>query len=182
MLNHLKWETHETRRSNLQLTVLFKMLRGLIDIPPTNHYLTPAYADPEGGDRGSGPPPPLKNHKNIGFLRNTGPGLLKSQGYQASIQCWAIIGPPGKCHLNGVSLAGRWWSANSGILILPLLIKLKKMDPPSDKTFWIRAWPASLRIRKSNLHILLQYSTSTDCFKNSFPPGQYQFGTNYQQQ
>ena len=66
------------------------MLRGLIDIPPTNHYLTPAYADPEG-DRGSGPP--LKNHKNIGVLRNTGLGLLKSQSYQASIQCWAIIGP-----------------------------------------------------------------------------------------
>ena len=30
-----------------------------------------AWADPEGG-QGSGPPPPLKNHKNIGFLSNTG--------------------------------------------------------------------------------------------------------------
>ena len=34
------------------------------------------------GDRGSGPPPPhththLKNHKNIEFLGNTGPGPLK---------------------------------------------------------------------------------------------------------
>ena len=29
-----------------------------------------------GGGRGSGPPPhPLKNHKNIGFLSNTGPDL-----------------------------------------------------------------------------------------------------------
>ena len=28
-----------------------------------------------GGDSGSGPPP-LKNHKNIGFLSNTGPGPL----------------------------------------------------------------------------------------------------------
>ena len=31
-------------------------------------------ADPEG-DRGS-KPPPLKNHKNIGFLSNTGPDPL----------------------------------------------------------------------------------------------------------
>ena len=29
-------------------------------------------ADPEG-DRGSGPPPPLKNRKNVGFPRNIGP-------------------------------------------------------------------------------------------------------------
>ena len=44
------------------------------------------------GDRGSGPPPPLKNHKNIGSLSNTGPDpLKKSQIYVASIQCWAII-------------------------------------------------------------------------------------------
>ena len=28
---------------------------------------------------GSGPPPPLKNHKNIGFLSNTGPDPLKIQ-------------------------------------------------------------------------------------------------------
>ena len=28
------------------------------------------------GDRGPDPPPPLKNHKNIGFLRNTGPDPL----------------------------------------------------------------------------------------------------------
>ena len=29
------------------------------------------------GGQGSGPPPPLKNHKNIGFLSNTGPDPLK---------------------------------------------------------------------------------------------------------
>ena len=32
-------------------------------------------ADPELGERGSGPP--LENHKNIGFLSNTGPDPLK---------------------------------------------------------------------------------------------------------
>ena len=40
------------------------------------------------GDRGSGPPPPpLKNHKSIGFHSNTVRTPLKSQSYQASIQC-----------------------------------------------------------------------------------------------
>ena len=47
-----------------------------------------------GGERG--PDSPMKNHKSIGFLSNP----EKSQSYQASIQCWAIIGPPGKRHLN----------------------------------------------------------------------------------
>ena len=69
---------------------------------------------------------------------------LKSQSYQSSIQCWAIIGPVAKRHLNGVSLAGRWWPAHSGICILPPLIKLNKnvvkVGPPLTKTFWIRAW------------------------------------------
>ena len=31
----------------------------------------------------------------------------KSQSYQASIQCWAIIGTPAKRHLIGVSLEDR---------------------------------------------------------------------------
>ena len=37
-----------------------------------------ACADPKrwGGDRGSGPP--SENHKNIGFLSNTGPDPLKN--------------------------------------------------------------------------------------------------------
>ena len=47
--------------------------------------------------RGSGPTPlTLNNHKNIGFLSNTGPNPLKSQSYEASTQYWAIIGPPAK--------------------------------------------------------------------------------------
>ena len=36
----------------------------------------PSCADAEAGDRGPDPPP-LKNHKNIGFLRNTGLDPLK---------------------------------------------------------------------------------------------------------
>ena len=58
------------------------------------------------GDRGSGPT--LEKHKTIGFLSNTvsGPDPQKSQSYQVSIQCWAIISPLAKSHINGVSLAG----------------------------------------------------------------------------
>ena len=41
--------------------------------------ITRACAAPEMGvDRRSGPPPPLKNHKNIGFLSNSGPDPLKT--------------------------------------------------------------------------------------------------------
>ena len=52
-------------------------------------------------------PPPLKNHKNMGFLSNTGlDPLKKSQSYQASIQCWVIMGRPAKRHLNGILPGG----------------------------------------------------------------------------
>ena len=83
-------------------------------------------ADPEG-DRGSGPPPPrpMENYKNIGFLSKTCLDPLEISRLPSSIQCWAIIGPPAKRHLNGVSLAGRRWPAYSGIWIHPPLIKLK---------------------------------------------------------
>ena len=65
-----------------------------------------------GAGRGQGAGPP-ENHKNIGFVRKTGPDpMKKSQSYQASIQCWAIIGTPAKRHLKGVSLAGRCWPAD----------------------------------------------------------------------
>ena len=50
-----------------------------------------------GGDRGSGPP--LKNHKNIVNLSNTGPDPQKNN--KATKQASA------KRHLNGVLLAGR---------------------------------------------------------------------------
>ena len=79
------------------------------------------------GSRGyqSPPPPhPLKS-QNIGFHSNTSPDLKKSQSYQASIQFWAVIGMVAKRHLNGVSLAGRWWPALSGIW-LDYLTPLKR--------------------------------------------------------
>ena len=69
------------------------------------------WADPEGD------PPPLKNHRYIGFPSNIDSDPLKSQSYQASIQWWAID-TSAKRHFKGVSLMGRWWSIFSGISVL----------------------------------------------------------------
>ena len=64
------------------------------------HHSTMLHARIQRGDRGSRPPP-LKNHKNIGFLSNT----EKSQSYTAS-SIWVIIGPPAKHHLNDIVVFG----------------------------------------------------------------------------
>ena len=53
------------------------------------------------------PPPPWKITKIKGSLAIQVRILLKSQSYQASIQCLAIVSLPAKRHLNGVSLVGR---------------------------------------------------------------------------
>ena len=73
-----------------------------------------------GPDLPPPPPPPTKKKKKsqkYRVLSNTAPDPLK--------QARAIIGTPAKCHLNGVSLAGRLWPAYSGIWILPPLINKK---------------------------------------------------------
>ena len=75
---------------------------------------------------GPDPPPPWKITTIYGSLAILVRIPLKLQSYQSSIQRWAIIGAKAKRHLNGISLAGRWWPTNSGIWILPPLIKLKK--------------------------------------------------------
>ena len=59
-----------------------------------------------GGEQGA--QTPLKYHKSKGFLSNAGVDPLTNHKATkpASIQCWAIIGAPAICHLNGVLLAG----------------------------------------------------------------------------
>ena len=49
------------------------------------------------GDRGSGPP--LKNHKNIGFLINTGPDSLKN--HKATKPAFNV-GPPSAHQQNAI--------------------------------------------------------------------------------
>ena len=55
-------------------------------------------ADPEGGNRGPDPPP-LKNHKNIGFLSNTGPDPLKN--YEATVPAFNV-GPSSARQRNAI--------------------------------------------------------------------------------
>ena len=58
-----------------------------------------ACADPEGGGGGGGgvvdwgltPPPQKKNHKNIGFLGNSGPDPLKK--YKVTEPAFNVVGP-----------------------------------------------------------------------------------------
>ena len=68
-----------------------------------------------GGSRGGtgGPdPPPLKNHKNIGFLRKTGPDPLKITKLPSQHSMW---GPSSARQRNAISMAFRW-RADDGLI------------------------------------------------------------------
>ena len=79
--------------------------------------------DPKGG-RGSRPPPPPEKSSNTGL------DPLKITKLQASIQCWAIICMPEKCHLNDVSLVGQ-----CGPLIVVFESSLPSSTKNKKKTF-----------------------------------------------
>ena len=88
------------------------------------------------------PPPPPEKSQSCGISSQYWSEFLETpQNYQASIQCWVMI---------GVSLAGRWWVAKNYIWILSTLSphQLKKYMymkktclswTLSDKSYWIRA-------------------------------------------
>ena len=93
--------------NNVTLFIFNRKSRNTIDLCTLN---IAAWADREWGIEGPDPPTPEKS-ENIVFFCNTCLDPLKnekSQNYQASIQCWAIIYPAAKRHFDGVSLAGRW--------------------------------------------------------------------------
>ena len=71
-------------------------------------------ADPEGGgDRWSGPPP-LKNHKTIGFLSNTGPDpLLNDKATKPAFN----VGPPSARQRNAISMAFHWRADFSPLIV-----------------------------------------------------------------
>ena len=55
-----------------------------------------------------GPDPTPENHKNVGFLSNTGQDPLKNhKATKPAFNVVAIIDTPAKHHLNGVLLVGR---------------------------------------------------------------------------
>ena len=66
-----------------------------------------------GGDRGSGPP--LLNHKNIGFLSNTGPGPLKNH---KAINPAFNVGPSSARQRNAISMAFRWRADNGPLIVV----------------------------------------------------------------
>ena len=92
-----------------------------------------SWADPEEGGGGRGSGPPLKNHKNIVNLSNTGPDPLKNKNNKATKPATA------KRQLNDDGP----FIVISGSSIPSSTKKKKKKSyhflTPSDKTFWIRA-------------------------------------------
>ena len=96
-----------------------------------------------GRDRGSGLP--RKNHKNVGFLSNTGPDPLKKQTVKPAFNA----GPSSARQRNTIYRVFRW-RANNGPFqcyldpLSPYQKKRKKSWTPSGKTFRICAWYTSL--------------------------------------
>ena len=99
------------------------------------------------GYRGSGHPPPLKNHKNIGFLSNSGLDPLK---YTKLPSQHSLSGH----HQHASETPFKWRFAGGSMMArlkcyldppTPHQLKKKQKKPrqnwtPSDKTVWIRAW------------------------------------------
>ena len=73
-----------------------------------------AYADPEGETGGPDPPPPLKNHKSIRCLSNSGPDPLKN--HKANEPAFNVE-PSSACERNAILMAFRW-RADDGPLIV----------------------------------------------------------------
>ena len=99
------------------------------DIPPSQL----SCADPEG----VGTPHPLKNHKNIGFLSNTGLDPLKNH---KTTKPAFNVGPSLTHHLNGVSKGGLIMARFKWYFDPSQLKNPVKVGPPLKKTFWIRPW------------------------------------------
>ena len=84
---------------------------------------------------------PLKDHKNIGFLSNTGPDPLNNHNATKSA---FNVGPLLACQQNAIYMPFRWRADDGPLLVVfgsPHQLKnVVKIDTPSpEKTFWIRA-------------------------------------------
>ena len=79
-----------------------------------------------GGSRGG---PPLKNHKIIGFLSNTGPDPLKN--HKATKPAFNV-GSSSAGQRNAIEMAFRWWADAGSLLVVfgsPHLKKASKLEP-----------------------------------------------------
>ena len=84
-----------------------------------------------GGAGGPDPPPRLKNHKNIGFLSNTGPDPL--QNHKATKPAFNV-GPSSARQRNAIEMAVRSRADDGPLLVVfgsPL--STKKTPPPKKK-------------------------------------------------
>ena len=87
----------------------------------------------KGRDRGSGPPPPLKNHKHLRFLNNSGPDPLKKyEATEASIQ----YGSSSARQRNAIKMAFRW-RADGG----PRIVLFGSTHPSSAKKSVVKVGP-----------------------------------------
>ena len=107
-----------------------------------------------GGGAG-GPDPPPVNHKNIGFLSNSGPDPLK------------ITKLPSQHSM----LGHHQHAAYSGIWIVPPLIKLKKTKKrkktvvkagPPGKIIWIRACTMSSNKKSMTTQLMMAHDAFRD--------------------
>ena len=89
-----------------------------VDLPvPKGSKIVTMHGQIQKGDKGSRPPPPpMKNHKNIRFLRNTGEeSPEKSQTF--------IVGPSSARQRNGIWLASEMpfkWHFAGGLMMARL--------------------------------------------------------------
>ena len=98
-----------------------------------------------GGSRGregaGGPPLPLKKHKNIGFLRNTGPNPLKNH---KAIKPAFIVGPSSARQQRAIEMAFCWRADDVPLIVVfldPIPSKTRCQSwTISDKMFWICTW------------------------------------------
>ena len=88
-----------------------------------------AWADPEAEDRGSGPPP-LKNHKNIGYLSNT--GLDPLENHKVTKLAFNV-GPLSACQSNAISMEFRWRADDQNSILSLKKTKKLSVGPPLTK-------------------------------------------------
>ena len=108
--------------------------------------------------------PPLKNHKNIGFLSNTGPDPLKITKLQSQ---FSTLG-----HHRHASKTPFKWRFAGGMMIAslkwyvdpssPHQLKKCQSSAPSDKTVWIRAHTCHIS-NKTSPHL----NNHTDVFSEA---------------
>ena len=101
MLLHLEFDTCNNRTYTCTHSLLimnFFLASG--DTLSTDNICKQFHGWIHRGDRGSGPPPPLKNHKNIELLCNTGPDPLKN--HKATKPAFNV-GPSSACQRNAIA-------------------------------------------------------------------------------